>query len=199
MMGVTFPATIHPCWCLAFTETQLFWISTLLSVSHLVIAKQQVKNSLLGVFPNSENLDMFGSNVISNESMQINTSLQQKDLFLRMWVDFRNEDFDSKSHSFQADYKKLVQNGHLLLLGIESTLYLFYVRPGQMLAPSWRHTAAKEEEKKSLKLSEGEKLTVLFLPRILGWLQVIPCFPLSCSLECLPGWSRYMQEERQSA
>lgn len=90
MMSFTLPATIHPCWCLAFTEIQLFWISTLLSVWHLVISKQQLKKkSLSCAFPNSENLDTFRRNVISNKSMQINTSLQQKDLLLRLWSLFQ--------------------------------------------------------------------------------------------------------------
>lgn len=137
MMSFTLPATIHPCWCLVFTETQLFWISNLLSVGHLVISKQQVKNSLLGVFANSENLDAFRSNVISNESTQINTSLQQKDLIENMELISEMKILAAReSYSFQADYNKLVQNGHLLLLGIESTLFLFYVRPGKMLVPS---------------------------------------------------------------
>lgn len=77
-------------------------------------------------------------------------------------VDFRSENFGSESCSFQDDYNKLVQNGHLLLLGIESTLYLFHVRPGQIVITSWKHIASKEKEKKkSLKLAEG----IFFFPQ----------------------------------
>lgn len=101
-----------------------------------------------------------------------------------------------RSYSFQSDYNKLVQNEHLLLLGIRSTLYLLYSRPEWMSLPE----DTQHQKKKKLKLSKSKKLTVLFfLPRICDWLQVIPCFQFSCSLECLPGWSKYMQEERQSA
>lgn len=65
-----------------------------------------------------------------------------------------------RSYSFQPDYNKLVQNDHLLLLGIGSTLCLFYARSEWMLVPSWRHSTKR---KKELKLSKSKKLTVLFL------------------------------------
>lgn len=102
-----------------------------------------------------------------------------------------------RSYSFQADYNKLFQNEHLLILEIGNTLYLFYAWPKWLLVPSWRHSTKR---KKKLKLSKSKKLTVLFFwPRICDWLQVMPCFLFSCSRECLPGWSKCMQEERQCA
>lgn len=46
--------------------------------------RNKQKNSSLDVILNSEHLETFRSHVISNESKQINISLQQKGLFLRM-------------------------------------------------------------------------------------------------------------------
>lgn len=99
--------------------------------------KATSKKFIFGCFCKFENLDTFRSNVISNESTQINTSLQQKDLIENMELISEMKILAAReSYSFQADYNKLVQNGHLLLLGIEGTLFLFYVRPGKMLVPS---------------------------------------------------------------
>lgn len=64
-----------------------------------------------------------------------------------------------RSYSFQADYNKLFQNEHLLILEIGNTLYLFYAWPKWLLVPSWRHSTKR---KKKLKLSKSKKLTVLF-------------------------------------